>query len=389
MNLVATFNFGDVPYAEYTVPFMRAYAERCGADFVEYKQFPRRQLYPSAPSWFHIEAIRQFASQEYYTKLLLLDADQLVMPSCQDLFKGLGDHVQAVTDMGIPDGGNFGPWCREKLDESPVEGSYFNAGMLLLPLTAARRIAPRLEGPYPNDVEPLFEQHFLNQRIRQQEVVDLLPNEFNWCAPQFFEDSAQKKIVHFVGAWKNLLPAYVARLMCRENNANETLSAIGRRMGTDKGTDHSYLEVYEELLEPLRHRPMTMLEIGVYRGASLRMWQCWFPHAKVYGLDLDISGADAPNCELVAASQTDRVFIDARWGDDTFDLIIDDGSHRLADQILSLCYLWPKLKSGGIYVIEDIFDISTVKHFAPFHPMVMDRRHRRGRDDDTLLVFMK
>jgi hypothetical protein len=388
MNLVATYNFGEVPYARHTVPYMQAYAARCGADFFEHRAFSQQHLYPPGAGWFKLEAIRQFARQDRHTTLLLLDADQLVMPSCPDLFAMTGDRIRAVVDMGIPEGGDFAVWCQNALHEPAVVGLYFNSGMLLIPLTAARRLAPFLSGPYTQHA--LFEQHFLNQRVRQRESIDWLPNDFNWLAPQFQEASLQKQVVHFVGSHKNLLDQFVPlleSLACP--GSSESLSQLGQRMGTDKGTDHSYLEVYEQLFEPLRRRPMSMLEIGVYKGNSLRMWKSWFPMARIFGMDINPEVAPVPGCELVIASQTDRAAIESRWSDESLDLIIDDGSHRLEHQLLALCYLWPKLKRGGLYVIEDLSDIALAKHFAPFRPLVLDRRHRRSREDDNLLVLMK
>lgn len=388
MNLVATFNFGDVPYARQTVPYMQAYAKRCGADFIEHREFPRHDQYPPGASWFHLEAIREFAQQDHYKTLLLLDADQLVMPSCPNLFTMTGDRIRAVVDMGIPDGGDFSDWCTRESKEAAVVGPYFNAGMLVVPLAAARRIAPSLTGPYPQHL--LKEQHFLNQRVRQTETIDWLPNDFNWLAPQFQEPSLQQHIVHFVGPHKGLLDEFLPVLESRDHlRESETLPQLGLRMGTDKGTDHSYLEVYEQLFDTLRRQPMTMLEIGVHRGASLRMWRAWFPQARIYGMDIHPAAAVVPGCEVITASQTDRAVIEAQWADESLDLIIDDGSHRLEHQLLSLCYLWPKLKPGGFYVIEDITHASHLKHFAPFRPLFLDRRHRRSREDDILVVFMK
>ena len=393
MNLVATFNFGDVPYARQTVPYMQAYATRCGADFVEHRKFPQSHQYPPGASWFHADAIREFANQDRYTKLLLLDADQLVMPTCPDLFAMTGNRIRAVVDMGMPEGDNLAVWCDRILHETAVVGPYFNAGMLLVPLAAARRIAPCLSGPYPQDVTQQFfnnEQHFLNQRVRQREVIDWLPNDFNWLAPQFQDAAFQKQIIHFVGPHKGLLDGFLHVLESQYRpGSSESLSQLGQRMGTDKGTDHSYLEVYEQLFEPLRRRPMSMLEIGVYKGYSLRMWKAWFPQARIFGMDINPSVAPVPGCELVIASQTDRAAIESHWSDASLDLIIDDGSHQIEHQLLSLCYLWPKLKPGGFYVVEDVRDISWVKHFAPFRPLVLDRRHRRSREDDILVILMK
>lgn len=389
MNLVATFNLGEVDYAEYTIPLMRTYASRCAADFIEHKQFPRRDSYPPSASWYHLEAIRNFAAQSYYTKLLLLDADQLILPGCPDLFEMTATRVRAVVDMGLPDGGDFASWCRYVLHEDPAPGAYFNAGMILMPLSEARRIAPFLEGPYPDVNLALHEQHFLNQRLRQHLDVDWLPSAFNWLAPQFIDASLQQQIVHFVGKKKGLLPEFLARLSQRERAAVVTLAQLGERFGTDKGTDHSYLDVYEQLLDPLRSKHITMLEIGIAGGASLRMWRSWFSAADIYGLDVNIESVDAPGCKLIQGNQTDRILLDSQWSDNTFDLIIDDGSHQLEQQLLSLSYLWPKLKTGGMYLIEDLEGIEFVKYFGAFRPLVLDRRSRRDRQDDILLVLMK
>jgi hypothetical protein len=62
------------------------------------------------------------------------------------------------------------------------------------------------------------------------------------------------------------------------------LSDLARKFQTDKVT-HGYTEVYETLFAPIRSRVRKVLEIGVYFGSSIRMWQEFFPNAKIIGLD--------------------------------------------------------------------------------------------------------
>ena len=210
MRLVATFNFGDLWYADYTVPFMRRYAERIGADFLELKRFPDQQLYGLVHAWFHVEAIRILAAQSYYKTMLLLDADQVVMPGCPDVFALSGGKIAVVQDMGIPEvNDRFRDWCRSHYDEEPLPGPYFNAGMLVVPLEAARRLTSRLGGPCPSGL--LADQHFLNLRIRKHEEIVWLPHELNWLAPQFVEASLRKH-VHFVTGHRDLLASFVKRI---------------------------------------------------------------------------------------------------------------------------------------------------------------------------------
>ena len=66
------------------------------------------------------------------------------------------------------------------------------------------------------------------------------------------------------------------------------LSWLAAVYGSDKGaTAHRYVDHYEKHLGPLRHHVMSVLEIGIYRGASLQMWRDYFPNAQVYGLDIN------------------------------------------------------------------------------------------------------
>ena len=53
---------------------------------------------------------------------------------------------------------------------------------------------------------------------------------------------------------------------------------------TDKGTAHSYIAVYERLLEPYRPRDVTLLEVGVWQGGSLLLWADYFPSGRIVGM---------------------------------------------------------------------------------------------------------
>jgi hypothetical protein len=130
------------------------------------------------------------------------------------------------------------------------------------------------------------------------------------------------------------------------------LHKIGLKYGTDK-TTHGYCPHYERHLPP-RDAKINLLEIGIFEGSSLRMWQEYFFNATIYGVDI----------------QPDRIFQDERiitfCGDATsedfwnsislpeFNVIIDDGSHQSTDIVKSYNILWPQLPKGGLYIIEDL-----------------------------------
>lgn len=139
------------------------------------------------------------------------------------------------------------------------------------------------------------------------------------------------------------------------------LCEIALKYDTDKcpewrdGTGHEYTPFYSALLEGRSVKKV--LEIGICTGASLRMWAEYFPDAEVYGLDnapMSLISEDRIHSLLCDQSSPNdlRKVVDT-FGDN-FDLIIDDGSHRAEDQILSAQMLVPLLSKTGLYMIEDV-----------------------------------
>ena len=162
----------------------------------------------------------------------------------------------------------------------------------------------------------------------------------------------------------------------------KSLTELANIYGTDKGTvgpspewpAHNYTAVYESYLGVLRDKPIALLEIGLgvigvswdarivhgrnAGGASMRMWRDFFPHGRIYGVDVnpapDLDGerlrtfiADQSNLEELSAAV-------AATGEAAFDVIVDDGSHRPDHQQISLAFLFPYLRPGGLYFIEDL-----------------------------------
>jgi hypothetical protein len=138
----------------------------------------------------------------------------------------------------------------------------------------------------------------------------------------------------------------------------ESLDDLGLKHGTDKSSyHHNYLKFYERYLEPLRDREIKFLEIGIFNGASLSVWEEYFPKATIVGMDINtatlrfargrvlVELADQSNVE-------DLVQLGMKHG--PFDVIIDDGSHMWEHQLTSLKTLFPFVKEGGIYVVEDL-----------------------------------
>ena len=134
------------------------------------------------------------------------------------------------------------------------------------------------------------------------------------------------------------------------------LDEIAIKYGTDKSSlFHNYAIKYDKLLSQFREQFTNILEIGVQFGNSVRMWEEYFPNAIINGIDID------PNCKkyeterikIIIANQENETQLKELKKLGSFDLIIDDGSHIYKHQILTFQTLFPFLKKGGIYVVED------------------------------------
>jgi hypothetical protein len=138
----------------------------------------------------------------------------------------------------------------------------------------------------------------------------------------------------------------------------KTLDELALEHGTDKSSEfHGFSRFYEFHLGPLREQPLTVLEIGVLEGASARMWRDYFPAAKILAIDFLESALEHEDerITIFIGDQTDRSFLDrvvAAAG--PFDVVIDDGGHQHDEQLTSLFHLWPHVKPGGLYAIEDV-----------------------------------
>ena len=156
-----------------------------------------------------------------------------------------------------------------------------------------------------------------------------------------------------------------------------SLTDIGRKFGTDK-VDHNFTAFYDSLFQSFRGETFNILEIGVFFGSSIRMWNEYFPMATVYGADtfegIQGNGKTFPNSgqyynewksnkpqnvELIKLDQSSKVemqkFVDyCKCRKIKFKVIIDDGSHLMFDQQITFFYLWELLEDDGMFIIEDI-----------------------------------
>lgn len=180
----------------------------------------------------------------------------------------------------------------------------------------------------------------------------------------------------------------------------ESLGDIFKRIGhfgpdvgqNDKGSTHSYVDVYEKILAPYRER-CDLLEIGIAQGMGLKLFGDYFSiDSTITGLDLSLT-FDTKEFDsrftFVTGDATKPDIVD-KLGGKMFDVIIDDASHMQADQVATFKLLKCHVKPGGLYVIEDILSPDTaLTELRGLHSPneVYDLRKVKGRFDDMLVVF--
>lgn len=142
------------------------------------------------------------------------------------------------------------------------------------------------------------------------------------------------------------------------------LGELSVHFGSDKWAMlHWYAQHYEQHFARFRTEPVRLLEIGIggyqftdWGGESLRMWQRYFRRGLLYGLDIfDKSGVTGPRIRAIQGDQNDPEFL-AELGHriGPLDIIIDDGSHINEHVTTSFRCLFPFVRPGGLYVVEDL-----------------------------------
>jgi len=157
------------------------------------------------------------------------------------------------------------------------------------------------------------------------------------------------------------------------NMKYEKISDIAKIHPTDKDFTHNYFDgVYENYFSPIRDSVTKFCEIGVggfwkdagwIPGNSLRVWNEYFHNAEILGLDInsfDLTSSGRITVDYI--DQSNRVLVEQYAAKlSNYDIILDDGSHVMLDQQITIASFFKSLKSGGIFVMEDLHSSPEVK----------------------------
>ncbi len=189
-----------------------------------------------------------------------------------------------------------------------------------------------------------------------------------------------------------------------------SLEQIVDNSKTDKNTVHSYLPLYQKLLESKKETAKNILEVGIgdfgkKNGGSIKLWHDYFTNATIYGLDIlpieRVMDELLNNHRVVLYTSTDA------YNNDFFtthllnknikcDVMIDDGPHTLESMIQFIKLYSQIMADDGILIIEDVQSwgwIDTLKNEVPEHLRqfikVYDLRSKLNRYDDIVFTIDK
>ena len=174
---------------------------------------------------------------------------------------------------------------------------------------------------------------------------------------------------------------------------------------TDKNTVHSYLDLYHDLLKHKKETALNVLEVGIYKGGSIKLWDDYFTNATVYGLDIMnethvwdyLKNKDTVKL-FTSTDAYNHVFVKTNFLDKNIkcDFMLDDGPHTL-QSMYSFIKLYSQIMTDdGILIVEDVQSWDWIQQLTDNTPAhlkefikVYDLRPNKGRYDDIVFTIDK
>jgi len=171
----------------------------------------------------------------------------------------------------------------------------------------------------------------------------------------------------------------------------DSLKVLFDKYECDKAKKHRYHEVYEPLFIPDRDQEINFLEVGVWKAASTKAFHDFFFNGNIYGVDIftrikinDIDLSKHPRIKLMQGDSMD-FSVTGKVKKEfpvEFDYILDDGAHWPKANMLTFRHFHPLLKSGGLYIIEDVWPMELMTGKELKHPWLTKHPNRYNPIDN-------
>jgi len=137
------------------------------------------------------------------------------------------------------------------------------------------------------------------------------------------------------------------------------MDKIALEAGTDKSSAiHNYTKVYSHYFNSIKDKNFKFLEVGIYKGNSVKFWEKYFTKADLNFIDITSENLEytSERSKYFYLDQSNKLQLTdfIKESGSNFDIIIEDGGHTMEQQLVSFAMLFPTVKSGGLYIVEDL-----------------------------------
>jgi hypothetical protein len=135
----------------------------------------------------------------------------------------------------------------------------------------------------------------------------------------------------------------------------DSLELIGLKFGTDKSSiNHDFLKIYEKFLFNKKNDNLNFLEIGIFEGKSIKMWNEYLVNSKIHAADIE-NHKELDTNRIITYKINQEKIEELITLPKNLDVILDDGGHSMLQQQLTFKILFKDhLKNDGIYILEDL-----------------------------------
>jgi hypothetical protein len=349
---VCQFYTENVLYGEYSEQINRKYCEDNNYYYFVEKNSDklRVELEGRAPTWYKpklvLDTLKRNPDLDY---LLFLDIDAIFCNNNRRIEEFIhGDFEILMTE-------DFGP-------------SIVNAGVLLVKNSDFIKKLMQdwwdICEEYPHYKNALWHDQtclkYVHDRLSDKNKFKIIPNgDLN---SREYNDN--KFIFHAFSygsmPYRTIDVIYRNKFNVKIDTSSFKLTQLGEIHPTDKHYEHNYLgKVYERVFSPIKKDIKKFVEIGISDGGSLKIWSDYFVNSEIIGLDNNKDFIKTyENYERIKTILLDqskeKELIDFSDKNTDIDVILDDGSHKMYDQQVSFATLFKSLRSGGIYIIENL-----------------------------------
>lgn len=272
------------------------------------------------------------------------------------------DNLLWITDDCIPMAKDFvGQFLSQLKDNdlpcyeisNQVKRHIRTTGMMVTKEIAKRLVFPR--DPIHNREDCYQFEHKGKNMYEQVTAMGIKPVQVAELQDSPLWDSHNRASLNL---WKKHEAVFPVQEQVNVIVSDSVLDILAIKHKSDKSSRfHNYASKYDRILAQYRETFQSVLEIGVAQGQSIKMWTDYFTKATIHGADISKASESCEEysgrIEFHLLDQSNEAQLKNMEQFSPFDLVIDDGNHFWKEQILTFNTLFPYVKSGGIYIVED------------------------------------